>query len=78
MEPPRKTRLKRYGGAGRDRTGDLIVATDEVGQLISRPCFNLRAEYGPLRSNSNRLAWSCLRLHSITVHLLRPESCKNQ
>jgi hypothetical protein len=39
------------------RTDDLIVANDGVSRIISFACLHLAANYGPLRSNSNRLAW---------------------
>src|ERR1700730_1960730 len=38
------------------QTDDLIVANDGVRRIISFPCLHLTAEYGPFRSNSNRLA----------------------
>ena len=58
----RKSRqvVEKIGGASRDRTDDLIVANDGVRRVISFICRDLAAEHGPLRSNSNRLAWSCL------------------
>jgi hypothetical protein len=49
------------------RTDDLIVANDGVRRIISFACLYLAAEYGPLRSNSNRLARSCLKLHPVVA-----------
>jgi hypothetical protein len=46
---------RKYGGASRDRTDDLIVANDGVCQIISFTSFDLAAEYGPLWSNSTGL-----------------------
>jgi hypothetical protein len=43
--------------------GERKVADDGVRQIISFIYLHLAAEYGQLRSNSNRLAWSCLKLH---------------
>ena len=43
--------------------GERKVADDGVRQIIPFTYLHLAAEYGQLRSNSNRLAWSCLKLH---------------
>ena len=46
--------IERFGGASRDRTDDLIVRNDGVRQFILLTRLHFPAEYGPLRSNSNR------------------------
>jgi hypothetical protein len=50
-----------FGGASRDRTDGLVVANEDVRQLISLTRLYFPAEYGPLRSNSTILpAGGCL------------------